>query len=253
MGPLPDLILLLDHDNLPGVRSDLGRLVGPWLARLESTGQLPRGRETTASLHARFYGGWFDGYRVSQSRYQAGQEYDTGWPALLQRPGYLLRITFEFSEDLLGAGSHPKHKITNTVAFRGRPIRANPTPLAKTCPEPACERKKVQQWIKRGSGCTLGVCPNTFIDCFQRHEQKQVDIHLALDLISLTSGDIGSAHIAIATDDLDFAPALLRAAHSIAERASLTLIRTIRKPLYCDETLRGLGATIVYISEDIAA
>ena len=246
---MSELLLLLDHDNLREAREDALSIIEPWLTVLERRQALPPKQGSAVSLDLRVYGGWFDGHRVTKSRYDAWQTYDNTWPVLVERPQYRVRIKIEFADYLLGRLARQiQHKITHTVTTRHKPLRMRPTDQSRSCSEGSCERTKVRDWLKRGSGCTSSSCPNNFADCFERLEQKQVDIHLAMDLISAVSAN-GAQHVALASDDLDFTPALMSVGVNNSGTSSLVVVRTNRRPQYSDEALRSLGIEIVYVKE----
>ena len=85
---------------------------------------------------------------------------------------------------------------------------------------------------------------------YQRKEQKQVDVHMATDLLSTTcAGTPPLSHIGLASDDWDLLPAVLAAAQASSGGATtISLLRFGDFTTYLDNDLRALGVQIVEYS-----
>jgi hypothetical protein len=119
-----------------------------------------------------------------------------------------------------------------------------PVPDA-VCPEADCEVRKVRRWFRHNRGCTRSACPKSFADCFLRLEQKQVDIHLALDFIVLAQQLPDSACLALASDDTDLLPAVVAASSRGKPDPHLSLLRFNEKKTYMDDFILERGVNIL--------
>ena len=105
-GPIHRLVLLLDHDNFD---EDPRNIVMTVLARIASAAPV-----VAATLRA--YGGWFEGTQATESRYKALAYYQDTCPVVMQGPSALIRISFEFADELaisrsLGNAIHINHTV----------------------------------------------------------------------------------------------------------------------------------------------
>jgi len=243
------MLLLLDHENVAPAKRNPAWLLLPWLTNLRSRGELSDA--SVLSVTTRIYGGWYSGVGVSPSRYDAATFYADTWPAILSLPSrQLVRSGIEFADYLLNADQPvilEGPKITNTFVVRSAPPRLGLTDRFKACSEQKCERKTLRKWLAKGNGCFLDQCPHSFGECFVRKEQKQVDMHLAIDFIEACLYANGIDHIALASDDTDFVPALLWALRRKRPNLlSLTILRSIgQKSIYCESDLKRQGFEVV--------
>jgi NYN domain len=244
------MLLLLDHENVPSAKRLPESLIVPWLAHLLRRGLVSPAPVLTVTT--RVYGGWYSGQSVAPKRYDAMAFYAEKWPALAAIvPDQLVRCSIEFADYLLetsSALSPTRPKITNTVAVRSAPPRLGLTDTFRACGESDCQRSRVRRWLSKGKGCTSDSCPNDFADCFIRREQKQVDMHLAVDLLEACVHGDGIEHVALASDDIDFIPAVaLALRRRRSTLSSLSLVRgTGQRPLYCEADFRALGCEVVF-------
>jgi len=243
------MLLLLDHENVPAAKRTPETLIVPWLADLQRRQLISPSPVLTVTT--RIYGGWYSGHSVAPTRYDAMTFYSEKWPAIVAiTPGQLVRCSIEFADYLLetSSGLSPKRpKITNTFAVRAAPPRLGLTETFKTCSEIDCQRPRIRKWLSKGRGCTSDGCPNAFSDCFIRREQKQVDMHLAVDLLEACIYGHGIEHVALASDDIDFIPAVaLALRRKRPTMSSLSLVRgAAQRPLYCEADFRDLGCQVV--------
>jgi len=235
--------LLLDHNNLPPglVREhQIPRIIDQWLG---ARGFLDDRVET---INVRAYGGWFVGASISAEREAATTEYNSFFDTAFRLRGGLVRVRFEFA-DSLAAGR--KAHITHTVAERKKKPRVV---FGDTvCNEAGCELEQIKRWSKaRERACGLKDCHSTFGHHARRREQKQVDVHIAVDLMLLVLSEPDLV-VAVASDDVDIVPGVLAA--SAISGADLTIVRFIRNATYADETLLDRGVYICQLQSEVSA
>lgn len=234
--------ILVDHDNFSDVPP--AEVITSWVHSCRETLLTRSGR--IANVVFRAYGGWFRDQFATEARYAAANYYQQQCPALLKAYGLLVRVHFEFADRLILA-SHADPHITHTVSIR----RSKPRASSKLdCQNARCQLKDVQRWMGNSRACTEASCAHRYIDYFERNEQKQVDVHIATDLLSLASSSSDSC-ICLVSDDVDFSPALLAA--SIHNGANLSVIRSHTKTYYCDTSLENRGVLITSIGGQCAS
>lgn len=240
-GPTPTWVLLIDHDNVPFERIQLRSILEAWLSEIAKVVR-PEG---VHDLLVRSYGGWWQGTDQSASRAEAARAYAEQCPALLSLDGGYWRVRFEFADSLIY--SNPGFdRLSHTFALRP----ASPLTLAAGtagCDAESCEAPRLRKWTFRRRGCTKPGCTRKFGDLWLRGEQKQVDIHLAVDLLMLASRAESTTHLALASDDLDFMPVLAQAGIIRPNHATLTHVRFTSRSAYLDETLTGLGLRLLVL------
>ncbi len=240
------LILLLDYRNM----AEPGRyvpIVKNWIGQLRSNGLLGDGIHDAL---VRAYGGWFVGDTVSDERHDASVSLPEHWPALVRHEGCIVRCQLEFADQLVSLSVRNRLggiPISHTVAVRTRPdYRFKLMPAASKCEVQNCGAKNVHRWSKSNRGCLQESCPLTFDVCFSRLEQKQTDVHLAVDLLAIASCYNSTAvHICLCSTDVDLAPAVLSTAVQLSRPSSLTWVRGRPDPYYIDGTLNQLGVFVL--------
>lgn len=239
---MPQAVCLIDHDNVPISRLSVTDLLTQWLASLPPEDEdLP-----VQDLLVRAYGGWWYESNVSNSRYQAAATYAAHCPAMLRVRGRYWRILFEFADTLLAPSATPLGpRIDNTFVLRPAPQLFLPRQPELACLEQDCEALRLRKWVRQRRGCTRKACPKSFGDLWFKPEQKQVDIHLALDLLTLNGPMSAVRHLSVASDDIDFAPALWLASAALPEYRTLTSIRFSTSPPYFDAHLQDTKVTIL--------
>jgi hypothetical protein len=240
-----DGLVLLDHDSIPFETVSLRRILEAWIAAIPET-TLPAG---THSVLVRSYGGWFRQAQTSEGRFKASNFYQNECPSMLRTPDRYWRTHFEFADKLLmppGAEqTQVAPSITHTVAVRGSAESVVGRSGAAPCPEVDCQLRPVKRWIRRRRACTRAACPLEFKDQFERLQQKQVDIHLATDLLTWAHTWDRACWLAIASDDIDLLPSLAAAALVRQRVPKLTLVRFFTRSTYLDATLAGLEICLV--------
>jgi uncharacterized LabA/DUF88 family protein len=238
--------LLIDHDNLADPPTFLSRNIIPWLEAVLGAKFIQSG--TNIEVVVRVYGGWFNGTGTTDKRQEAFLYYSQHWPTIFLLGTSYIRFRVEFADTLvLNSGRRPKAKITHTLRLQKRLPRFSRTDVAKTCLHPNCEIAKVAKWTKRQTGCFSSMCPHTFSDCFSRLEQKQVDVHLAADLMLLTALSTEPMCIGICSEDTDLTPAVLAAAtvlEQLGKKTLLAMLRDNQRPYHSDLALEELGIFI---------
>jgi hypothetical protein len=238
-------VLLLDHDNVEQSGVGLLTLIHTWIdsagTHLQATGVM--------SLLVRAYGGWFQDTRTSPARIRASEFYQEATPSILRRNGRYYSLSFEFADHLaastIGAGLADPMRITHTVARRAAALQVKILNDKQQCTEPDCELKATKKWIRKKRACTRISCPVDFRSAFERTEQKQVDVHLALDLLEFLKHTTGQ--VALASDDADLLPAVALALLNGVAQDRLTLLRCGEGSSYLDGAARAGGVRIAQV------
>jgi hypothetical protein len=205
---------------------------------------------SVVSVKVRAYGGWFNGHAVSNSRYKAAQFYQALLPAAFSTSGYLCRSTFEFADFLApDLNANNRVPISHTVVRRERPFSVSPRIPRLACDDPECALNQVFKWLRKAKACFKPSCQHNFSEAFDRLEQKQVDVHMALDLVFLAERITGLDHIILFSDDLDLIPAIVSAKRRMGERAgTISLLRCIPPSPYIIDTLANQGIPIILMN-----
>jgi hypothetical protein len=240
-----DFILLIDHYNLPFSNVTPRSIIETWIARVVDTSSA-----NIVQVKVRAYGGWFIGSTASDGRFRASEYYQNNCPSLFKIKNSYCRVSFEFADNLipLAQSSITCPAIENTLVIRKSTQQIKFRPDAPLCNEPDCELRTVRRWLRKRRACFRQSCPHVFSDHFIREEQKQVDVHLAVDLLQLAMNGSLQRHIALATDDNDFLPALAAAAVNHPTAASLSHIRFDTDNTYMDEFFKKVGVDCIAIS-----
>jgi hypothetical protein len=243
-----DGLILLDHDNIPFESVSLRQILETWFGRIPQ-GLLPAG---TVSIKVRSYGGWYRQSQTSEGRFKASEFYQDECPSMMKARNRYWRLHFEFADKLLmPAGAEPIQvppSITHTVAVRASAENVVARIGAAPCPETDCQLRSVKKWIKLRRACTRTACPYEFKDQFERLQQRQVDTHLATDLMTWAYTWDRACRLAVASDDIDLLPALGAAALVRQNSQSLTQVRFFTQSTYLDATLASLGVSLVNAS-----
>ena len=204
------LFLLVDHANIPFEKVSFIKLVTAWIEDLATSFELP----SVLSLKVKAYGGWYVGNTASGERYRAAELYQRIVPTGLKVRGHLCRIRFEFADYLETLPANERYQpfaVHHTVSPRTRLLSIGWKTPIPTCQEPSCKIKEVHRWLHKDKACTLPTCPHPFSAFFERFEQKQVDVHLATDLVLLALAKEDNTHFGVISDDTDFMPSLVAA------------------------------------------
>lgn len=243
------LILLIDHANVRPDHTFFQHVLRDWLDGLGEDAP-PSG---LLSVRVRAYGGWYRGSSTSDERFGAARVYQQACPSLMKHRQWLLQMSFAFAEEVIAEGdlkgaSHYL-RISNTVVERASPQTFRMRGDSPECSEPDCRLREVTRWLKKRRACAKPGCPHSFAAFFVRREQKQVDVHLAVDLIACTLDDEQCGHVAVATDDLDIVPALLHAATRNSRRTSLSLLKGDgASDALPEEALVALGVKVIHVT-----
>jgi hypothetical protein len=243
-GCRPVAWLLIDHDNLIHWQLTLREVVESLAAAVVS--QCPA--IGSVAMRIRAYGGWFECDSVTALRYEAAEYYQRNCPSVFAHGSLICRTIFEFADYLAGYSpleSDNAVRITSTFARRASPQPALLTGGAVTCEEPNCELKKMVRWLRRRKACTKQGCPHSFSEFFERHEQKQVDVHIALDAIHYSDHLDEREFLAVASDDADLVPALAAAGVKQVERGHVLWMRSSGAPRVHDLGLLRCGVQVL--------
>jgi uncharacterized LabA/DUF88 family protein len=238
--------LLIDHDNVHFDRFGLLDLLNVWITTNDgyhSPGIIP--------VTVRAYGGWYREDLTSEARYRASEFYQETCPSVVFRCDRYFRLNFEFAENLIvpSESSITPPRITHTVVLRPAAQDVSIQQTAPPCGETGCQISVMRRWIRRRRACTRPGCPHPFSAQFTRTEQKQVDVHLAVDFITVARQMRAGDQIAIISDDADLLPAIASAAVSTCLADQISLIRCTAITFYLDNYLTKLGVRILRASE----
>lgn len=219
-------------------------LIDRWLESLE----VADSAVVLATITIRVYGGWFQERSASEERFRASSYLASQCPAIVVKRSVRASVKLVFAERLLewplahASQADPSPLLFDTVGVRRRAERFSMVPGAN-CTQEGCELRKVHRWSKRGRACHTAGCPRDFGDCFERKEQKQVDVHLALDLVaSMASGQYDE--VALVSNDRDLLPALY-AASTFNVSSHLSTIRGNSVVTYLDGALERRRVSII--------
>lgn len=247
---MPKLMLFIDHDNTIETDSAIRTLIEKWLLAIDD--KLPSG--ATLSMHIRAYGGWFSGDSVTDARFIAAKYYQTNCPAIFSYNGRIYRILFEFADHLLASEGRETPlcsiRITHTVVYRSAAQYIKIREGSEPCTEEGCQLKDIRRWIIRKRACPRSSCPRLFSEYFEHKQQKQVDVHLALDAVSCAIAANPGDHLAIASDDWDLLPAIAAASLKLSPESSISILRRKKKGTYLDNSLRALSVKLLDIEEE---
>lgn len=225
--PTGRLALLVDHDNIRRNSLSIKTLLPTWFGGIQEA--LP---ETgVLAVDVRAYGGWYSEDQVTPARFEAAEFYQRDCPSLVRFREAYFTVRFEFADSLLYKGPPPcaaesAIRVTHSVVERASPQYVRLNDSRPTCLESDCRLNEVRHWIKHKRACLNPECPLSFEDCFVRREQKQVDVHLAVDLIACANPLSGYGHVAVASDDADFLPAIAYASQIGAADGTVCLLRS---------------------------
>ena len=240
-----EFILLIDHYNLPIPTITPKSILEAWIKRIIDTYPM-----NIFQIKVRAYGGWFIGSTVSEGRFKANKFYQDNCPSLFKIDNSYCRVAFEFADTMIPLPQSPATipRIENTLVARQSTLQIKSHPDAPPCTEPDCELRTVRRWLRKRQACFRKACPHPFSDYFIREEQKQVDVHLAIDLIQLAMNSTLHRHVAIATDDNDFLPAIATVALNHPTAASISHIRFDNDNTYIDYFLKMAGVECISVS-----
>jgi len=230
--------LLVDHSNILHSRTTISDVITAWLKEILLSGSE---HPPLSDIIVRAYGGWNDQGYDSDERFDALTYYQSKLESLITLDGLYFRIRFSIADRLLGASDI--HRFEYTVGLRATPdyFLINDA----VCKEPDCQLPSIRRWIRKRRACTKKDCPNSFGEIFSRRQQKQVDTHLAVDLLHAMSSQHKSKHIGIVTADLDLVPALFSSLASKSANKFLYLLKPKPYSFYCDHDLLNSGARII--------
>ncbi len=229
------LVGLVDHKNLLDNGHTLKQLVHTVTASIQSL-------QAPVYFTLRAYGGWYSGNSITDERYEAITYYQDYCPTVLKTEAGLVRLSLQFADELaVSQERKAKVPITHTVNVRGSSEIKITKSLTDKCHASGCELTEVRKWVRKKTACGASHCGHQFSDFFQRQEQKQVDVHLALDLVWLAARESSDTAIVVVSDDIDILPAIIQASLQNPKRLLLHVRSATRRPTYQDALLSDLG------------
>lgn len=234
--------LLIDHDNVQFSSIGLSDVLLTWLSTSSPV------NPGIPDVTVRVYGGWYSDEGITDLRFEAATFYHAHCPSLLSIGGRTFRIRFEFADSLVPVANYGEQQVAirRTVVRRSKPLSLKFAARVSICRETDCEVRRVRKWARRQRGCTRDACPHSYDDLFERTEQKQVDVHLATDLLELAWTSDSTRHVAVFSDDADMLPALAAAARR-RTGVHISHIRQGRVNSYLDDYLRSQGVKLINV------
>lgn len=233
-----DGVVLVDHDNIKyqncSTEGSLGEC-GTWIAR--------NSPKISPTILYRMYGGWFSDCDATPARWAAFSELSKIFPSVLRISGKIVRFKLEFADYVFNPNTgiyNNSPQITHTVTVR-KSLGRSRVVGKRSCGEEDCERPRMAKWIRKRTGCPRTACPCEIGETFESLEQKQVDVHLATDLILMAH--MSTNPILLLSDDVDFSPAML-AATRIGGVYPLGWARSNIQERYLDHHLSNAGVDI---------
>jgi uncharacterized LabA/DUF88 family protein len=242
--PVKHIMILIDHENIDLARTNPKALA---TAALRAIPEVADGVYVTL----RAYGGWFEGASPTDSRFHALRSYQDLCPTLIQTDRGLVRIAFEFADELaMTRFTAQTIDVRHTVTVRHTPDRIMACQRNRECSEVDCKIRAVHKWTRKKTACFSATCPPPFEAFFQRQQQKQVDVHLAVDLVWFASTIDQDTMIVIASDDMDILPALLQASFQNPNSRIIHLHSRSTAIAYPDSFFTRLGIIDVELGEE---
>ncbi len=235
------LLVLIDHKNLAASGRRLIDILPQWLSSLPETEQ----HGPVIDIGVRVYGGWYHETSHTDERSEAIVYYQNELPSLFSVKNRYFRTHLTFAETLLDSPtakeSSQSISITHTTALRPAELISVVRKGIPACTVPTCRIGEVRRWVRRRKACLEAGCPSSYSDVFERREQKQVDVHIAVDLLLAAQG---ANSVALVTADNDLIPAIL-AFRLNAKASSLLWVRPKGSSSYLDNALNVLGVSIL--------
>lgn len=242
--PVKSVVILIDHDNIE-LASSPRRIVAAALGAIPAVAD-------GVSVTLRAYGGWFDGSSPTDARFGALVLYQDLCPTLIQSERGLVKVAFEFADELaLSRFQSQRIEIRHTVALRRSADRLMAQGKKDLCGEVDCKLTSVRSWARKGKACFSSLCPHPFEAVFQRRQQKQVDVHLAVDLLWFVSTCDPETAIILASDDTDLLPAVLQASFQNPEKRLICLHSKRHAFINAEETLTQLGVREILLGDSL--
>jgi Uncharacterized conserved protein len=234
------MVALMDYKNLQASGCNLSDALVCWLQQAVETNL----SGPVVDVYVRTYGAWFDGTAPSEERTQALLYYQAHMPSLFAVGKRMFRAHLRFAEGLVStsrvSSGADRFVFTHTSVVRPSEVTSAIKKNTEACTVPSCRLADVRRWISRRKACLEHGCPSPYSKFFERREQKQVDVHIAVDLLESVNS---TYKLALVSADNDFLPALMAFA-SRGDGSRLTWIRPHGEITYMDAFLRSSGITI---------
>lgn len=195
--------LLIDYDNLQEQhrRQGLKLVIERIIRTLESGGLAQDSR-----WHARLYGGWYEGSKLSILGQTLSAEIARDFPALFRSASPNTTPAPVTAELALGLAADRSHHFFHTFRRQSPPLDVRcHRPAQLGCSEADCPAVLISD-VLHNRRCNISGCTRSTSDLLYRRSQKLVDTMLALDAVSLAAHTDG-APIIVSSDD-DVWPAL---------------------------------------------
>lgn len=235
------LLVLVDHKNLSSSPVRPSDILSRWLVdNPESAAHGP-----VIDIHIRTYGGWFQETLPTEERASAIGYYQAHLPTLFQVRNRYYRTHLNFADALLISdlfhGDSPSISLTHTTVLRPAELASTVRADTPPCVLTTCRIAEARRWIRRRRACLDPQCPYSYSEYFERREQKQIDVHIGVDLLLATRLN---HPVALITADNDLVPAIV--AYLLARQSqTLTWFRPKPSAKYLDTTLASLGLKII--------
>ena len=217
------MLVLVDFDNI----EDRDRRLGVDHVVRKICSLILPSISGASRIRMRFYGGWYEGGRLTNAAQALAAEVRAVTPVRLPTD----RATFADVELAVSVLSDPRTTVDNTFRRRGYPrkMRCEASPFLHCASPQACPLGAIEQFLGEQvcftSGCT--VMPEHI---FYKAEQKVVDTMLVADLMFATID--GERRIAVVSRDDDVWPGLSFASARLEVLAHVSTVAQARMPSY---------------------
>jgi hypothetical protein len=190
--------LLVDYDNVlePHRKLGLALLLERILLTLDSSGTALGSR-----VHARLYGGWYEGKILSRKAQFLAAELGTDFPRLF-RPassGSPMSVTAELALSLdIDRSSHFHHTFRRQTPPED--VRCH-DPRSLGCSEAHCPALTMYEILRQGH-CPQAGCTRDVEQLLYRASQKLVDTMLTADMIEIARRSVEPVIVVTSDDDL---------------------------------------------------
>lgn len=221
------MLILVDYDNVPATdRSSGAEHVVRKLISL-----LPYKAPAGQRIRARFYGGWYEGGKLTKYGQHVFTELNKCSPVrIAQGDGSIVLANVELVYSSL---AHPRTLVGNT--YRQQDVRdglrCEARPWLQCADEPGCPISSIESFVNRGA-CINQVCSIRPKDLLSRMEQKVVDTMMVADLAH--AHDHGYCDLCVLSRDDDIWPGLGVAALKASSLYHVSTAKSDRLPKYFD-------------------
>lgn len=217
-----EICIFIDYDNLLSSHKEQSLID---LTRKLLTGLKFQQPKSMVNCSLRFYGGWYEGDKLTKMAQQVSVQVTDEFPAIINamddnRNSVKYKTTAEMAYSLL---NDPSTHLLNTFRRKGAPTNlriANRNDY--NCSNSSCFGQKLRKLFKNRR-CPENNCSNSINTMIERREQKIVDTLLTCDILHASANN--TSHVILVSSDDDFLPAI-----RVASLNGVNMIRFHSKP-----------------------